>query len=145
MSDGQKDNRKRATPTSSSGESSAATSTPKPTTKKAKPFDPVTEAQALGERRSKASFKSAASDASEATIEPGTPGPQSPSAANNEVFDPANKTVADISLDDTEELFELAMTAGNYEEAQKLAVSDTRRRRVWLAVKNKVGFIGISN
>ena len=135
MSEPPKDTRKRQTPASSSGES---TSTPKPDTKKAKPFDPQAEAAPLGQRRSQAQIPSTASSSS--TLEPGTPGPQPAEAADNEVFNPHDKTVADISLDDSgsDDLFELAMTAENYVQAEALVTTDTQRKRVWLAKKSKV-------
>ena len=131
-----KDSRKRQTPASSSGES---TSTPKPDLKKAKPFDPLAEATPLGQRRSQAQIPST-SNTSSSTMEPTTPGPQPAEAADNEVFNPHDKTVADISLDDSgsDDLFELAMTAENYVQAEALVTTDTQRKRVWLAKKSKV-------
>jgi hypothetical protein len=136
MSDHVKDSRKRAPPASSSGESS--TSTPKPDQKKAKPFDPQSEATPLGQRRSQAQILATSSSSSSNTLEPETPGPQPAEAANNDVFNPHDKTVGDISLDDSDDLFELAMTAENFDQAGALATTDVQRKRVWLAMKNKV-------
>jgi hypothetical protein len=137
MSDTNKDARKRAQPTSSSGESS--TSTPKPDCKKAKPYNPLDEASPLGQRRSKAETFSSSSSSS--TLAASPKDQSSEGAEGGEVFNPQNKTIADESLDEsvTDNLFELALTAENWDQADALAETDTQRRRAWLARKNKVG------
>ena len=131
-----KDTRKRAPPASSSGESS--TSTPKPDTKKAKAYDPLDEATPLGQRRS-VPQNFASSSSSSSTLEPESPSvPQGAEKDGGEVFNPHDKTVAEMSLDDSDDLFELAMTAENWVQAEALATTDSHRKRVWLAKKSKV-------
>ena len=48
----------------------------------------------------------------------------------DEVFNPGNRTTADLSVS-TDELFELALQTGTYVEALNAAESDEQRRRVW--------------
>ena len=52
-----------------------------------------------------------------------------------------------MSLDDsaTDDLFELAMTAENWVQAEALADTDAKKRRAWLARKNKVRLQTASN
>ena len=128
------DSKKR--PPASSSEDST-TSTPKQAAKKTKAFDPQTEAVPLGARRSRAQTQSS-SNSDTSTLGPGSPGPSTPSAANNDVFKPHDKTITEMSLDDSEELFELAMAANNTEEALNLASTELQKKRAWLAHKSKV-------
>ena len=138
MSDATKDHRKRPPPASSSGEST--TSTPKPDVKKSKTYNPLDEATPLGQRRSNVQSFTSSSSSSATTVEPASPVEPAKAEDGGEVFNPHDKTVAGMSLDDSEsdDLFELAMTAENWDQAEALASSDNQKRRAWLAKKNKV-------
>ena len=93
------------------------------------------EASPLGQLRSKT--QTFASSSSSSTLEPGSPGEPSQVEDGGEVFNPQDKTVAEMSLDDpvSDDLFELAMTAENWDQKKALATTDSQRCQAWLAKK----------
>ena len=104
---------------------SSGSSETKPGPKKSRSYDPKEEATALGSRQPPQS-KAGPAKASVSSME----GVEEVNI-DDEVFNPGNRTTADLSS--TDDLFELALETGNFAEALNAADSDEQRRRVWAA------------
>ena len=114
----------------------------KPEPKKSRSeYDPLDEAQPLGQRRSAPRFSSvpSSSGSSAAATDSDTLVPD----ADN-VF-PHEKTMADMSVgSQDDDLFELALQA-NPDEALSMAETESQKKRAWEAVKAKKAEVSFSS